>query len=330
MTKLSAGLIGMGIMGNNHARVLASLAGINFLGFVDPSEKFSNDQNKSRFKKYADLPELLAMKPDYCIIASPTETHEEIALQVLEAGASCLIEKPISSNFESAKKISDFAQRKSLVVGVGHIERYNPAIVKLKNELMNNNIGDIRQISTRRQGPFTNRTSKSGVVSDLVTHDIDLVIWLGSSSFKSIYTQAISMRNKFYEDAVSVTGMLKSNVIVNILANRINPYKDRSITIIGENYTYEADTMKSTLIRYSSAEQIVINKNILGSNTGLQSQVTNYTISKSEPLLTEHENFRDYLLSKKSNIITINEILEVTKVTDAIIQSSSTGLVVEF
>ena len=187
MSTLKVGLVGLGIMGRNHARVLSNLDGVELLGIVDP---IKNTELNSAFI-FFELNDLLAKKPDYCVIAAPTGFHKDIAIQILDAGVSCLIEKPVSLDLNSAYEIKKTADKNSLVVGVGHIERFNSAIKQLRLRLMNGELGDIYQVCTRRQGPFPSRISDVGVVRDLGTHDIDLTMWLTGSKFKSVSAQTV-------------------------------------------------------------------------------------------------------------------------------------------
>lgn len=168
MKKLRAGIIGYGVMGRNHARVLSTLDNVDFVGIVDPIEFDKKITQSYGVPIFREVSELVAQKIDYAVIAVPTEKHKEVAIQLLNENINCLIEKPVTVDVDSALEIKKIAESKSLIVGVGHIERYNSAIQVLKSKLSAGELGEIYQISTRRQGPFSDRISDVGVVRDLV------------------------------------------------------------------------------------------------------------------------------------------------------------------
>jgi predicted dehydrogenase len=326
MSSLKVGLVGLGIMGRNHARVLSHLDGVELLGIVDPVKP--TDLNPSY--NFFELSELLAKKPDYCVISAPTGFHKDIAIQILEAGINCLIEKPVSLDLDSAHAIKAVADKNSLVVGVGHIERYNSAIKQLRIRLMNGDLGDIYQICTRRQGPFPSRVSDVGVVRDLGTHDIDLIMWLTGSKFKSVSAHAAKRAKREFEDLVSATGRLENEVIVNMLVNWLSPLKERNLLVTGEKGAFTVDTLSSNLTYFSNGN-FKVTQNSLSHFVGVsQGDIVSYAFEKPEPLLVEHQNFRDHLLGKKSEIVTIEEGIETVRVSDKILESSRTGTDIKF
>jgi UDP-N-acetylglucosamine 3-dehydrogenase len=326
MSPLKVGLVGLGIMGRNHARVLSHLDGVELLGIVDPVKP--TDLNPSY--NFFELSELLAKKPDYCVISAPTGFHKDIAIQILEAGINCLIEKPVSLDLDSAYTIKAVADKNSLVVGVGHIERFNSAIRQLRIRLMNGDLGDIYQVCTRRQGPFPSRVSDVGVVRDLGTHDIDLIMWLTGSKFKSVSAHAVKRAKREFEDLVSVTGRLENEVIVNMLVNWLSPLKERNLLVTGEKGAFTVDTLSSNLTYFSNGN-FEVTQNSLSHFVGVsQGDIISYAFEKPEPLLVEHQNFRDHLLGKKTEIVTIEEGIETVRVSDMILESSRTGTDVKF
>ena len=326
MSSLKVGLVGLGIMGRNHARVLSYLDGVELLGIVDPVKP--TDLNPSY--NFFELSELLAKKPDYCVISAPTGFHKDIAIQILEAGINCLIEKPVSLDLDSAHAIKAVADKNSLVVGVGHIERYNSAIKQLRIRLMNGDLGDIYQVCTRRQGPFPSRVSDVGVVRDLGTHDIDLIMWLTGSKFKSVSAHAAKRAKREFEDLVSVNGRLENEVVVNMLVNWLSPLKERNLLVTGEKGAFTVDTLSSNLTYFSNGN-FKVTQNSLSHFVGVsQGDVVSYAFEKPEPLLVEHQNFRDHLLGKKSEIVTIEEGIETVRVSDMILESSRTGTDIKF
>ena len=177
---LRAGLIGLGRMGSHHARVLATLPGIDFVAAVDAREQAR--RTVPGLDVLSTVTELLDRGIDLCVVATPTVTHEEIAIQLAEAGVATLIEKPLAQDAKAAQNIVEAFERTGVLGCVGHIERFNPALQELRRRLALDEIGPVYQVVTRRQGPFPARIVDAGVVLDLATHDIDLTAWVTGSS----------------------------------------------------------------------------------------------------------------------------------------------------
>ena len=330
MSTLRAGLIGIGMMGKNHARVLSNLENVDFVGVVDPLKSPGVSISNNGIKIYPELSDLISQKIDYCVIAAPTGFHKKIAVEVLNSGINCLIEKPVATDIDSAIEIQKVAIKNSLVVGIGHIERYNAAMRQLKTRILNGELGEIYQISSRRQGPFPSRIADVGVVRDLATHDIDLTMWLTGSKYKSLSAQTSSKANREFEDLVSVTGRLQNNTIINMLVNWLSPLKERNIVVTGEKGAFRVDTLTSDLTLYTNGTH-AISQDVVSHFKGVsEGDVTKFSFEKPEPLLIEHQNFRDNLLGKKSEIVSIDEGIEVIKISDAIIKSGNNGKSIEF
>ena len=325
MGKLRVGLIGLGAMGKNHQRVLSSLADVELVGIADPlgmEIQGTKDRDYEIFTNYRDL---LSRELDYCVISAPTGFHKEISIKALEQGVNCLIEKPVAVNYEDALEIEKVALKQDLLVGIGHIERYNSAIRQLKKRLQDGDLGAIYQISLRRQGPFPSRIADVGVVKDLATHDIDLAMWLSESSFANINAQTAHRSGREHEDLVAINGQLKNNIVVNLLVNWLSPLKERSLVVTGERGTYVVDTLNSDLTFYENGNHEVSQEAYLHFKGVKQGDVTTFAFVKPEPLQVEHENFRDKLLGKEADIVTLAEGVETVRVADAAIQSSKIG-----
>jgi len=325
MPNLRVGLIGLGMMGKNHLRVLASLEGVELVGVADPlaNPGISGDiEGDHVFTKYRDL---LERGLDYCVIAAPTGFHREISVEAISRGVNCLIEKPVAVNHEEALKIQFAAEKAKKLVAIGHIERYNSAIRQLKKRLLEGDLGAIYQISLRRQGPFPSRIADVGVVKDLATHDIDLAMWLSESQFATVNAQTTHRSGRDHEDLVSINGKLQNQVVVNLLVNWLSPLKERSVVVTGEKGAFVVDTLNSDLTFYENGNHQVSQDFYLHFKGVKQGNVTTFAFDKPEPLRVEHENFRDRLLGKESEIATLAEGIETVRVADAVLVSSKLG-----
>jgi predicted dehydrogenase len=327
MSTLKVGLVGLGIMGKNHARVLSKLEGVELLGIVDP---LGSAKNINSDHVFYELNELLRKKPDYCVIAAPTGFHKDIAIEILSAGVNCLIEKPVALNLESANQIKEVSASNSRIVGIGHIERYNSGVRQLKSRLQNGELGDIYQVSSKRQGPFPSRIADVGVVRDLGTHDIDLTMWLTNSTYESVFAHTITRSQREFEDMAVISGKLKNEVLVNMIVNWLSPFKDRSLVVTGERGAFIVDTLSSDLKFYRNGNYQVTQSSLMHFMGVSQGDVITYAFDKPEPLVLEHENFRDFLLGKKAEIVTLEEGIETVKVSDGILESAKIGTEIKF
>jgi predicted dehydrogenase len=319
---LRAGLIGLGAMGRNHARVLNSLDGVDLVGVLDPAPG-----NAAPFgvPVVAELDELLAMRLDYAVIACPTGLHEEIGLRLADAGVHALIEKPLAPSVAAARALVDAFESKGLIGAVGHIERYNPSLQSLRSRLENGELGDMYQIVTRRQGPFPFRIADVGVVMDLATHDIDLTAWVTGREYQHVAAYTVSRSGRPHEDMVSAVAGLGGGLMANHLVNWLSPLKERSTVITGERGCFVADTLTADLTFYANgvvgAEWEAL-RTFRGVSEG---DMIRYAIPKREPLLVEHERFRDAVEGKDSDIVTLRQGMRTVEVAAAVLTSATSG-----
>ena len=217
MATLRAGLIGLGSMGRHHARLLRSMEGVELVAVADPG----GDPHRvaADLEVLKSVEELIAARIDMCVVAVPTRFHEEVALTLAAAGVHTLVEKPLAPDVDSAKRIATAFEDAGLVGAVGHIERYNPALQSLRSRLMQDELGAVYQVATRRQGPFPNRIADVGVVKDLGTHDIDLTAWVTGSPFTCVSARTAFKSGREHEDLVAAVGLLADGTLTNHLVN---------------------------------------------------------------------------------------------------------------
>ncbi|MFD5894062.1 MULTISPECIES: Gfo/Idh/MocA family protein [unclassified Streptomyces] len=323
---LRAGLIGLGSMGRHHARVLAGLDGVTLVGVVDPL----GDKNglAQGAPVLATVEELLAIGVDYAVIACPTALHEEVGLQLAEAGVGALIEKPLADTVDGARRLVEAFESRDLVAGVGHIERCNPALRSLRTRLEAGELGDVYQVVTRRQGPFPHRIADVGVVKDLATHDIDLTGWVTGQTYTSISAHTVSKSGRPHEDMVSAVGRLSDGTMVNHLVNWLSPLKERFTSVTGERGCFIADTLTADLTFYSNAAVTTEWEALRAFRGVAEGDMIRYAIPKREPLLVEHELFRDAVLGESHDICTLRQGLRTVEVAASLLESAANGTTV--
>jgi UDP-N-acetylglucosamine 3-dehydrogenase len=319
---LRAGLIGLGAMGRNHARVLNLLDGVELVGVLDPAPGAAAPFG---VPVVADIEQLIAMRLDYAVVACPTGLHEEVGLRLAEAGVSALIEKPLAPSLEASQRLVEAFESRGLVGAVGHIERYNPALQSLRSRLEAGELGDMYQVVTRRQGPFPGRIADVGVVMDLATHDIDLTAWVTGRSYVDISARTVSRSGRPHEDMVSAIASMQDGLMANHLVNWLSPMKERSTVITGAKGCFVADTLTADLTFYANGA-IGTEWEALRAFRGVsEGDMVRFAIPKREPLLVEHERFRDAVEGKESDIVTLRQGMRTVEVAAAVLQSARTG-----
>jgi len=273
--------------------------------------------------------ELIALGIDYAMVAVPTIYHEPIGLALAEAGVHAMIEKPLAQNTPSARKLTDAFAAKGLVGAVGHIERYNPALQSARARLEAGELGAVYQVTTRRQGPFPARIADVGVVKDLATHDIDLTAWVTQKEFVSVGARTATKSGREFEDLVAVTGLLADGTVTNHLVNWLSPLKERVTVITGERGTFVANTLTADLTFYANGLVQTTWDDIAQFRGVSEGDVVRFAIAKPEPLQIEHQQFRDAVLGKESDIVTLEQGMTTVAVAEAVIESALSGRTID-
>jgi UDP-N-acetylglucosamine 3-dehydrogenase len=225
---LRVGVVGVGVMGSNHARVLAEMPGVKLVGIADPDTKRCDQvAEKLGCAVFKDAEALLSHGVDAVSIAAPTHLHRDIAVDCAARGIHILVEKPIAPTVEEARAIVAAARRAGVTLMVGHVERFNPAVQSIKRAIKDQ---DILSIAITRVGPFPPRMSNVGVVIDLAVHDIDLIRWFTESEIVEIQPQTSSAVAE-REDIALLQFRTASGVLAHINTNWLTPFKARTIHV---------------------------------------------------------------------------------------------------
>ncbi len=228
VSPLKMGVIGVGVMGSNHARVLADVPGVDLVGVADPDRKQREHVGRMLgCAEFADADGLLRRGVDAVTIAAPTHLHHDIALDCISRGIHVMVEKPIAPTVEEGRAIVAAARRAGTTLMVGHVERFNPAVESIKRAIKNQ---DILSIAITRVGPFPPRMSNVGVVIDLAVHDIDLIRWFTDSEIVEIQPQ-LSSAVAEREDIALLQFRTASGVLAHINTNWLTPFKARTIHV---------------------------------------------------------------------------------------------------
>jgi predicted dehydrogenase len=312
------------MIGRHHARLLQTSPRVVFAGAVDPGgDRYGAVADPSAL--YATIAELLERgRPDFAIVAVPTEEHLAAARELAAAGVHLLVEKPLAATSEEASEIMAVVEAAGVHAAVGHVERFNPALIALRER--REEVGEAILIATERVGPFPDRIRDVGVVKDLATHDLDLVRWLGGSPVRTLAAQTAHRMGREHEDLVLVTGRLASDVPFNCIVDWLTPTKRRQSRILGDRGMLVADTLTADLTLYrngSVSSEWSSAQALRGVSEG---DATRFALARREPLLAELEAFCDLLAGDDdAPVVTLQEGLETVRCAEAVLDSARRG-----
>lgn len=234
MRQVKVGVIGLGVMGSNHVRVINDIEGAKLVAVCDIREEVAKaTADKYHCSYYQDSEKFYSdSDADVTIIATPTVTHKDLALMALEYDKHLLVEKPLAANVEDAKEICSKASSKDVFLTVGFIERFNPAVIEAKRLLKSGRIGYPILMTARRVSKWPKRIGDVGVVVDLATHDIDIARYMFEKDPVDVYASMGSLRHSF-EDYANILLRYDNGETAFIETNWLTPHKLRKLTITG-------------------------------------------------------------------------------------------------
>ena len=312
------------MIGRHHARILQSAGSDAFAGAVDPGgDRFGALHDPALL--FGSIEELLERsKPDFAVVAVPTEEHLPAVEQLAGAGVHVLVEKPLAATADEAREIIAAVERAGVRGAVGHVERYNPALLAARERI--GELGELISIATERRGPFPARIKDVGVVKDLATHDLDLVRWIGASPVEAVAAQCSHRMGREHEDLVLATGRLASGVTFNSQVDWLTPMKSRSTRVLGERGMLLADTLTGDLTLYENADRPIewaATQQLRGVSEG---NAIRFALDRREPLVVEHEAFRAYAAGDDdAPVVPLEAGLETVVTAEAVLESARTG-----
>lgn len=312
---LNAAVIGIGNMGKHHARIYSELSDVNLVAISDLNKELGQElAKKLNCKYYSDYQELLKNeKIDVVSIAVPTTLHKKVALDFINKKINVLLEKPICNDIADAKELISAAKKNNVKLLVGHIERYNPAIIELKELIKKGKLGDIISINATRAGTYPSQIKDSNIIVDVAIHDIDIINFLYESVPDPVFSikgEALG-KNKFdYVDILMKFGKKSGSV----QCNWITPIKVRNLTVTGTkgyaelNYiTQEIKLFESEISKTTDSSGDLIVK--FGN-----SHSTDIYVKKEESLKLEIMNLINSINGKESLRIKPEEALKALEI----------------
>jgi len=237
---IRAGIVGVGSIGKNHARIYSQLPGVKFSAILDPNREASETVSRDYGVPVATTLQQFAELVDVATVSTPTPNHYEIGKVLLREGKHLLIEKPIAEAPEQAQELVKLAKEHGVVLQVGHVERFNPVLSALERRLTKP-----RFIEAHRLSPYPFRSVEIGVVLDLMIHDLEIILHLVRSPVKNIDAVGIPVLSKG-EDIANARIRFASGCVANVTASRISPEKMRKIRVFQEDAYLSLDYQNQT------------------------------------------------------------------------------------
>lgn len=294
-TPLRAAVIGVGSMGRNHARVYASMEDVELVAVCDAdADTAMKAAQMYRCRPYSDYRRLLAEEQiDLVSVVVPTKYHYAVASEIIDHGVALLIEKPIAATIEQGRALIDAARSSGVVLTVGHIERFNPAIIALKEQIADHELGTVFQVAARRVGPFPARIMDVGVVVDLATHEMDILNYLIDSPINRMHVELHRHIHQSHEDMLSALLRFENGVVGTLDINWLTPTKIRELSVIGERGMFVANYLTQDLTFYENDYCQGRQWTELARMGVTEGRVIRQKVLRREPLLEELKAFCD-------------------------------------
>ncbi len=311
MRRLRAGLVGLGAMGRHHARVLQQLDQVDLVAAADPAgDRHGSLRGAGRL--VAGVVDLVAEGLDYAVVCVPAGSHEAVAVTLAEAGVPALIEKPLAHDLSSALRICAAFLAQGVPAAVGHLEHYSPALARAHHLVSSSGaVGEVRRLSTVRQAPRPRRVQDVGVGLDLTTHDVHLTTWLLADDYAEVSASTRRDRHSPHEVLLAATGRTDRGVLVEHRSSWLAPAAERRLEIRGDSGVVRVDGLRAELVLTTGAP----------GSTPLRESFA----QAAEPLTCQHVAFRDALLGRDVDLVSLAAGLRAVQVVEAMLSAARCG-----
>lgn len=303
---VKVGLIGAGGWGKNHARTLYELGALYGVYDID-DERRKEFAKKYQVRSFDTLDELVTSDIDGAVVATPTATHVDILMKLVESGKNVLVEKPFVAAYKDGAVILDRLSAGKGFVGVGYIERFNPAVGYVKEAIDSKRLGKLILLEFHREGRWPNRIGDVGVVLDTMVHDIDTSRYLTGMHPSTAFARVSKVRNNVEDLAVLLLDF-GEGVTASMVANWITPKKDRRLSAVFEEGIIQINFITQE-IRVDTESETVIPR-----------------LQTKEPLMLEDQAFIDSILGKRKFPIQAKDAIENNRIAEAALLSAERGI----
>ncbi|PYQ53711.1 MAG: hypothetical protein DMF59_01060 [Acidobacteria bacterium] len=281
--KTRIGVVGTGYLGRLHARVLTEMPEADVAGFVEVSDAIATEIVETLHLRRFDSVAALAREVECAVVATPTTTHFDIARELIDAGRDVLVEKPIAAEVDEGKRLVDFAAKHNRILQVGHVERYNPAIVAAAPLLR-----DIRYVEAERLGVFVGRSLDIDVLLDLMIHDLNLVLSLLHSRVTEVRAVGVPVLTEKV-DITNVRLELENGAVANLTASRVSQERVRKVRFFSSEAYISIDTKEQEVKGFRLGNRTI--------------EPIAIEVEKKEPLRAELESFLQCVRERKRPLV---------------------------
>ena len=315
---LKVAVVGAGSMGMNHLRVLNDLDGeqIQLMGVAETQESaLQYAMRRFHVAGYTDYRQMVdETSPDLVAVVVPTHLHFEVVSHLLDRGINVLVEKPMTSTVEEALALIELGRLRSAKIAVGHIERFNPAIILLKRCLVAGELGQVFHLHARRLGPFPPRIRDVGVTLDLASHDIDIMRYLADAEVEQVHAEMRHHIHSLHEDLLLGILRFNNDAIGMLDVNWLTPTKVRELSITGEKGMYLVNYLTQDVYFYEN-DYMPTNWEALRSISGVsEGTMTRLKVHKAEPLRLEYQDVLAAFSNDTAPTVTGEDGIAVLKV----------------
>lgn len=315
---MRVGVIGVGSMGQNHARLLAEKGVLAAVADTVPEAARAIGEKYS-VKHHLSYQELLKSDVDAVVIVTPTSTHQKIAEDAIRAGKHVLLEKPMTGSSNALREIAALARSKKVVLAGGFTERHNPAVHFAKQNLQAGEFGDLITAATRRVSSMPTRIRDVGVIMDLGVHDIDVIQYVVGSKPVSVYALGGKTQGMKYEDHANILIEFGNGSTGFIEVNWLTPMKVRKLALTCSKNFVEVDYMDQAAVVASSAFKPLEGGNLY--NPPLEFDIRKIALKKEEPLKRELGDFLTAVETGKEPLVTGESALSTLKIAEGALES---------
>jgi len=299
--------IGTGGWGKNHTRILSELGVL--VAICDANlEKAKEYGEKYSVNYYQSIDKLLeSEKFDGAFVVTPTSTHTEIAIKLLESKKHVFVEKPMTYKSEDGEKLAKLAEKNKVVLTCGYIERFNPAVDVVKKIVDEKKFGELVMLEFHRENRMPLHIKDVGIIYDTSVHDIDTANWLFNEMPQVVFARSGKIRHE-REDFANIMLGYKNDKVAIISSNWITPKKVRKFSAVCTEAIISSDFI---------TQEIIVEKD---------EEIEKIENKKEEPLLKEIQNFLNSIENKTQQIVKSQEAVNVTKIAEAALLSSQKGV----
>jgi predicted dehydrogenase len=328
--ELRIGLAGLGSMGRNHLRILAGRTDVRLVAIADPvPEALAAAVDTSGAQGFDEPLAMIAeAELDALVVAAPTTAHVPLALAAIARDVAVLVEKPLAETTEEGERIVAAARERGVPVQVGHVERFNPAVLELGRLLGEGWLSAIYSIASRRAGPFPARIRDVGVTVDLATHDADILSWIAGERPSRVYAETAQRIHASHEDLLFGLLHFPSGATGMLDVNWLTPAKRRQLVVVGEEGMFELDYLTQRLT-FTSATDTTNPRLIKGYAPTFEGDVAELPVVSAEPLAAEIEAFLKVVREGGRPIVDAEDGLWAVAIATSLLTAAATGQAVD-